>query len=98
MKDNNLTIDSPNDATHFENIVSTMRHLKFDDYQIDEIWHILAAILHLGNISFCETLKESTDASKVKDTHRNELKYASNLLGVCLHLHSTNRFEEIMEK
>lgn len=86
-KDRDTSIDSPNDATHFENIVSTMRYLEFTDHQIDEIWHLLAALLHLGNISFCEILKESTDASKVKDTHRSELRYASNLLGVRFRLH-----------
>ncbi|VDM21551.1 unnamed protein product [Hydatigera taeniaeformis] len=87
-------IDSPNDVTHFENIVSTMRYLEFTDHQIDEIWHLLAALLHLGNISFCEILKESADASKVKDTHRSELRYASNLLGMshtCLEKAMTTR-------
>ncbi|KAL5971614.1 Myosin-VIIa [Taenia solium] len=86
--------NSPNDATHFENIVSTMRYLEFTDHQIDEIWHLLAALLHLGNISFCEILKESADASKVKDTHRSELRYASNLLGMshtCLEKAMTTR-------
>lgn len=61
-----------------------MRHLEFTDNEIEEIWNLLAALLHLGNISFCEDLHECTDASKVKDTHRSELAYASNLLGVSL--------------
>ncbi|KAL5112725.1 hypothetical protein TcWFU_008437 [Taenia crassiceps] len=93
-QDRDASIDSPNDATRFENIVSTMRYLEFTDHQIDEIWHLLAALLHLGNISFCEILKESADASKVKDTHRSELRYASNLLGMshtCLEKAMTTR-------
>ncbi|KAH9285959.1 Myosin-VIIa [Echinococcus granulosus] len=93
-QDRDTSVDTLNDAKHFENIVSTMRYLKFTDHQIDEIWHLLAALLHLGNISFCEILKESADASKVKDTHRSELRYASNLLGMshtCLEKGMTSR-------
>ncbi|VUZ46014.1 unnamed protein product, partial [Hymenolepis diminuta] len=86
-QDSESLVDSPNDAANFETIVSTMRHLEFTDNEIEEIWNLLAALLHLGNISFCEDLHECTDASKVKDTHRSELAYASNLLGmghICL--------------
>ncbi|VDO00789.1 unnamed protein product [Rodentolepis nana] len=86
-QDSESPIDNPNDAVNFETIVATMRHLEFADNEVEEIWNLLAALLHLGNISFCEDLHESTDASKVKDTHRSELRYASNLLGmshVCL--------------
>lgn len=82
FKDDSVSVDSKSDAAHFENIISTMHYLKFTDCQIDQIWHLLAAILHLGNISFCETLKESTDASKVDDCDRSELRFASTLLGV----------------
>nr|VZI01217.1 unnamed protein product [Spirometra erinaceieuropaei] len=79
---NENVCDNKNDANHFETIVSTMKYLKFRDKQIDDIWNLLAAILHLGNISFCETLKESADASKIVDSNRAELRYASSLLGM----------------
>uniref|UniRef100_A0A0X3P9S8 Myosin-VIIa n=1 Tax=Schistocephalus solidus TaxID=70667 RepID=A0A0X3P9S8_SCHSO len=79
---NENVCDNKNDANHFETIMSTMKYLKFRERQIDEIWNLLAAILHLGNISFCETLKESADASKIVDSNRSELRYASSLLGM----------------
>ncbi|KAM7540512.1 hypothetical protein Aperf_G00000029843 [Anoplocephala perfoliata] len=93
-QDTESSIGSPNDAANFDSIVKTMRYLKFTEDEVKEIWNLLAAILHLGNITFCENLDECSDASKVKDTHRSELRYASSLLGMdhsCLEKAMTTR-------
>ncbi|KAM4521337.1 unconventional myosin-VIIa-like, partial [Fundulus diaphanus] len=51
-KGNCIVCDGRNDAKDFNRIRSAMKILKFTEEQFQEILQLLAAILHLGNVSF----------------------------------------------
>jgi len=52
---NSLTIDGVNDVEEFNGVLSAMYELGFSQDEMNEIWKLLSALLHLGNISFVET-------------------------------------------
>jgi len=47
-----VSCDGRDDAEEFANVRSAMKVLTFADEEIMEIWKILAAILHMGNITY----------------------------------------------
>ena len=67
-----------NDCTDFETLLIALKHLGFDDHYQSQIFKLLAAILHLGNIEIESQYGE--ESSSVIDT--KSLDYTSNLLGV----------------
>ena len=68
-------VDSINDAGDFEAVQRALDILNFSDEEKGAIWGIIAAILHLGNVSF----KANDDglAKVVDETHVN---YCSKVL------------------
>lgn len=40
------------DAAEFATIVETMKVLMFEDSEMQNIWELIASILHLGNLVF----------------------------------------------
>ncbi|XP_059470337.1 unconventional myosin ID [Neocloeon triangulifer] len=70
------TVRSISDRTDYKATQSAFRILTFSDQEIDTIWRIVAAILHLGNIKF------RPDNESVKLDDPLLLETISNLLSV----------------
>lgn len=64
----------------FDEVRNAMDTLLFSQTTKDTIWSVLAAVLHLGNISFTE--KRNPDVDEVaKVANRDVLAFAANLVG-----------------
>eukprot|EP01127_Copromyxa_protea_P011781 TRINITY_DN2988_c1_g2_i2.p1 TRINITY_DN2988_c1_g2~~TRINITY_DN2988_c1_g2_i2.p1 ORF type:complete len:1408 (-),score=379.26 TRINITY_DN2988_c1_g2_i2:372-4037(-) len=73
----NGNIEAPgiNDAEHWKEVKEAFRDLGFTQPLMDQLWSVLSAIMHLGNITFT-----GTDKVQLADEHA--LKVACNLLGL----------------
>lgn len=58
-------VDTINDRNDYREVTNSLKTLQFTEEEIDTLWRIVGAILHLGNVSF-----EVTDEDKIviKDT------------------------------
>ncbi|KAK7862317.1 hypothetical protein R5R35_014678 [Gryllus longicercus] len=54
-------IQGVNDAKQFEETCSALSLLGFSEREQKDMWHILAAILHLGNVFITESVVEESD-------------------------------------
>lgn len=59
-----------------------MSVLMFQPEEIDYIWRLLAAILHLGNVNFEAIQNDGVDGSQVDPQCENHLTRAAKLLQV----------------
>ncbi|CAH8437629.1 unnamed protein product [Dicrocoelium dendriticum] len=59
-----------------------MRVLMFSQVEVDQIWLLLAAFLHLGNLAFKESLENGMDTSHIDANCTQHIHYASLLLEV----------------
>jgi len=73
----NLLIDGVDDGAEFREVESAMDGLHFEQGEKDDIFAIVAWILHLGNVNF-----ESTGERKCKVTNPDVLKIAASLMQV----------------
>ncbi|KAL5279589.1 hypothetical protein ACFFRR_003901 [Megaselia abdita] len=62
-----LTLPGKNDAKEFADIRSAMQVLSFSEIEFNDIFRLLAVILHLGNLKFKATTIQNMDASEVSD-------------------------------
>jgi myosin heavy subunit len=69
-----------NEADEFEATLSAMRTVGLGPQEICDIFHALAAVLHIGNIKFASL--GGGESSEVDTTGKNSLEMASRLLGV----------------
>ncbi|KAF5295154.1 hypothetical protein FQR65_LT10542 [Abscondita terminalis] len=69
-------VDSVNDKTDFREVSSSLSTLEFSNADVDTLWRIVAAILHLGNVEFL------TDGDKLKIKNTSVTKNVANLLKV----------------
>uniref|UniRef100_A0A0P6FXT3 Unconventional myosin-X n=1 Tax=Daphnia magna TaxID=35525 RepID=A0A0P6FXT3_9CRUS len=77
---NSTTCQGRNDANEFAEIRSAMKVLLFTESEISDILRVLAALLHLGNVSFKGVVLNNMDASEIPDPS-NAIR-VSKLLGV----------------
>ncbi|XP_046447605.1 myosin-VIIa-like isoform X1 [Daphnia pulex] len=77
---NSTTCQGRNDANEFAEIRSAMKVLLFTEPEISDILRVLAALLHLGNVSFKGVVISNMDASEIPDPS-NAIR-VSKLLGV----------------
>lgn len=63
-----LTCDGRNESSEFADIRNALKVLNFDVNEIWDIFQLLAAILHMGNIKFKATQISNMDASEVTDS------------------------------
>lgn len=75
-------ISDPNidDEILFDEVVSAMTTVNIDSSMQKEIWKILAAVLHLGNIQF--QLAETSEGESVQVADLDALEICAELLGV----------------
>lgn len=69
-------VDSVNDKTDFREVSSSLSTLEFSSADIDTLWRIVGAILHLGNVEFL------TDGDKLKVKDSKVSKHVASLLKV----------------
>ncbi|XP_019876972.2 myosin-VIIa-like isoform X2 [Aethina tumida] len=62
-----ITCDGRNEEQEFNDIQSAMKVLNFTETETSNIYTLLAAILHLGNLSFKTGSATNTDSSEVAD-------------------------------
>ncbi len=60
-----MTCEGRDDVRDYADIRSAMKVLMFSDEEIWEIHKILAALLHLGNITYRATTVDNIDASEI---------------------------------
>lgn len=77
---NVIKCDGRDDIEDFNTIESAMKILSFDETEMWEIYRLLAAILHFGNLKFKATVVQNIDACEIHDNQN--LTKISNLLGI----------------
>lgn len=75
MANGNIPAPGTDDVKNWKEVKEAFHALGFTSDLMDEIWCILSAILHLGNVAFV-----GTDKVQIADEHA--LKVACSLLGV----------------
>ncbi|KAF7281466.1 hypothetical protein GWI33_004713 [Rhynchophorus ferrugineus] len=75
-----LTCVGRNEAKEFSDIVAALKVLNFTDKQISDIFTLLAAILHLGNLKFKTGSSSHSESSEVADQSLTDK--IARLLGV----------------
>lgn len=69
-------VDSISDRTDYKNVAAAFRALNFDTANVETIWKIVAAVLHLGNAEF------KSEGDKTRLANANTLASVASLLGV----------------
>ncbi|KAK4874738.1 hypothetical protein RN001_014098 [Aquatica leii] len=69
-------VDSVNDKTDFREMSLSLNTLEFSSADVDSLWRVVAAVLHLGNVEFL------TDGDKLKIKNPIVTKNIANLLKV----------------
>ncbi|XP_044267931.1 myosin-VIIa-like [Tribolium madens] len=62
-----LTCQGRNEANEFTDIRGAMKVLNFTDKEANDIFQLLAAILHLGNLKFKAGTASNTESSEIQD-------------------------------
>ncbi|XP_055836486.1 unconventional myosin-VIIa-like isoform X1 [Episyrphus balteatus] len=75
-----LTLEGKNEAKSFADIRSALQVLSFKPDEVWQIFSLLAAILHLGNLRFEKTVVNNIDSSEIHD--RVNAARIANFLGV----------------
>ncbi|KAJ3179997.1 hypothetical protein HDU87_002220, partial [Geranomyces variabilis] len=68
------------DMDTFQELQKALKHLRIGPKLQKQIWQVLAAILHLGNLNFVDNDERSQDPCSI--TNGEELFITANLLGV----------------
>ena len=72
---------SPNDKIRYEQTVEAFRQLDLQN-TMKELWKMLAALLHLGNLNFEQDIDDDHAQWRVTTSTRHHLKACSQLLGI----------------
>lgn len=75
-----VTCDSRNDLAEFAKLKAAMKVLSFSEKDVWEIFRILAALLHLGNLKYKSIVVQNIDATEIHDVS-NSARVAT-LLGI----------------
>lgn len=79
-KSNCYSVPTINDEALFEEVGNSFLTMKFPKEEIKAVWHLIAAILHLGNIDFNEKTLDNDNPCTILD--QKELEKAAKLLGI----------------
>ncbi len=81
---NVIHCEGKDDAQEFNVIENAMKILSFSESEIWEIFRLLAAILHFGNLKFKATVVQNIDACEINDNVN--ITKISQLLGIAKNL------------
>ncbi|KAF8978607.1 hypothetical protein BGZ46_006282 [Entomortierella lignicola] len=76
----NRTLPGVDDVADFANLKTALKVLGFQKKQVGQIFQLLAAVLHLGNLTFMEDTTHANDACVVKNV--DTLIFVADILGV----------------
>jgi len=76
----NRTLTGVDDATEFGNLKTALKVMGFQKKQVAQIFQLLAAVLHLGNLTFMEDTSHANDACVVRNV--DTLIFVADFLGV----------------
>lgn len=83
LKESNcFEVESLCDKEQYKEVCNSLNKLKFSKEELHGIWAILAAILHLGNMSFCDKAFQKDENNRCEVDSLLEFKYIVELLGV----------------
>lgn len=71
-------IEGVDDASDYNLTMACLRNLRFSEEEIDQIWQLLIAILHLGNVEY--RIEESDDCAKITETSKKQVERSAELL------------------
>ncbi|VDO63914.1 unnamed protein product [Heligmosomoides polygyrus] len=77
-----LTDSIVDDAADFAHLGDALGRAGLSPDEVQEIWRMIAGILHLGNVQFIESINDTRGGCKVDPEYEQELSYASELLGL----------------
>lgn len=75
------SVDNINDKEEFANLLKAFNVMKFDETSMMNVFKILSVILHLGNITFKNSLQDTKQAVLSEDADKT-IEIVSTLLGV----------------
>ncbi|KAF9176537.1 hypothetical protein BGZ51_000390, partial [Haplosporangium sp. Z 767] len=76
----NGSLKGMDDATEFTNVKTALKVMGFQKKQVAQMFQLLAAVLHLGNLTFMEDTTHTNDACVVRNV--DSLIYVADILGV----------------
>ncbi|KAF9161275.1 hypothetical protein BGX21_002324 [Mortierella sp. AD011] len=76
----NRTLPGIDDAAEFGNLKTALKVMGFQKKQVAQIFQLLAAVLHLGNLTFMEDTTHTNDACIVRNV--DTLIFVADILGV----------------
>ncbi|KAF9933888.1 hypothetical protein FBU30_004056 [Linnemannia zychae] len=76
----NRTLSGMDDAVEFGKLKNALKVLGFQKKQVAQIFQLLAAVLHLGNLTFMEDTSHTNDACVVRNV--DSLIFVADILGV----------------
>lgn len=76
----NRTLSGMDDAVEFGKLKNALKVLGFQKRQVAQIFQLLAAVLHLGNLTFMEDSSHTNDACVVRNV--DSLIFVADILGV----------------
>ncbi|KAF9360619.1 hypothetical protein BGX26_008457 [Mortierella sp. AD094] len=76
----NRTLPGVDDAAEFGNLKTALKVMGFQKKQVAQIFQLLAAVLHLGNLTFMEDTTHTNDACIVRNVET--LIFVADILGV----------------
>ncbi|KAF9916715.1 hypothetical protein BX616_003042 [Lobosporangium transversale] len=76
----NRTLPGMDDATEFANLRMALKVMGFQKTQVAQIFQLVAAVLHLGNLTFMEDATHTNDACVVRNV--DTLIFVADILGV----------------
>ncbi|KAI8597526.1 glycosyltransferase family 2 protein [Dissophora ornata] len=76
----NRSLPGMDDAIEFGNLKTALKVLGFQKKQVAQIFQLLAAVLHLGNLTFMEDTTHTNDACVVRNV--DTLIFVADILGV----------------
>ncbi|KAF9966311.1 hypothetical protein BGZ65_000426, partial [Modicella reniformis] len=76
----NRTLPGIDDVAEFGNLKTALKIMGFQKRQVAQIFQLLAAVLHLGNLTFMEDTSHANDACVVRNA--DTLIFVADFLGV----------------
>lgn len=77
-----ITVDGVNDSIEFEETMNAMRSVGMDNELIDQIFSLVAIVLHLGNIRFVSIQEGDLEGSDIQKSSLSTIKILADLMNM----------------